>query len=121
VRKTRVLLVGSAALSSVIRHLFRARPEFEVVGCVPGLKSLAQQAAKLLPELIVASVKPVGASVCAVVVAIKQTSPLSKLILICPFGDLLQEGRRCGADACLDHDRLVQRLLPTASALSARH
>jgi hypothetical protein len=120
VRKVRILFVGSPALSNVIRHLFHDRPEFEVVGCLPGLKNLARRAGPLLPELIVANVKPVETGVRPVVVAIKQFSPLSKLILICPLTDLIGNARRCGADACLDQETLVRRLIPTASALSAR-
>jgi hypothetical protein len=119
VRKIRVLFVGPPALSNVIRHLFHDRPEFEVVGSLPGLRNLAQRAGRLLPELIVANVKPVGTGVCPVVIAIKQSSPLSKLILICPITDFTGGARRCGADACLDQEKLVRRLVPTATALSA--
>jgi hypothetical protein len=119
VRRIRVLFVGPPALSNVIRHLFQDRPEFEVVGSLPGLRNLAQRAGRLLPELIVASVKPVGTGVCPVVVAIKQSSPLSKLILICPITGFIGGARRCGADAYLDQEKLVRRLVPTATALSA--
>jgi len=118
--KTRILLVSSPALSLVIRHLFDGRPEFEVVGSLPGLRGLAEQADRLLPELIVANVKPVRTGVCPAVVAIKQSSPYSKLILICSIVDLISGARKCGADACLDQEQLVRRLVPTASALSAR-
>jgi hypothetical protein len=80
---------------------------------------LAQQAERLLPKLIVAGVKPVSSGVGATVRAIKGASPLSKLILICPVGDFVSGSRRFGADACLDPDKLIARLLPTAAALSA--
>ena len=119
VRKIRILLVSSPALSQVIQHLFDDQPDFEVVGSVRDVKSLAAQADRLLPELIVATVKPVRTGVCPVVIAIKQSSPFSKLILICPVGALIGAARRCGADACLDQEKLVRRLVPTASAVSA--
>jgi hypothetical protein len=119
-RKIRILLVGSSAISQVIQHLFHNQADFEVVGSVRGLKSLAQHADRLLPELIVANVKPVRTGVCPAVIAIKQSSPYSKLILICPVGALIGAARKCGADACLDQEMLVRRLVPTASALSAR-
>jgi hypothetical protein len=118
VHKTRILLVSPPALSHFIQHLFQDRPEFEVVGTLSGLRSLARQADRLRPELIVANVKPVGTGVCPVVVAIKQSSPLSKLILICPISNLTSGARRCGADACIDPEKLVRGLVPAASALS---
>ena len=120
VRKIRILLVSSPALSQVIQHLFDGQPDFEVVGSVRDVKGLAAQADRLLPELIVANVKPIGTGVCPAVIAIKQSSPFSKLILICPVEVLSGAARKCGADACLDQEKLVRRLVPTASAVSAR-
>jgi hypothetical protein len=120
VRKVSILVVSPPALSQIIEYLFRDRPEFEVVGRLSGLRSMGQQAGRLCPELIVANVKPVRTAVCQVVTAIKRSSPLSKLILICPARDLMPGARRCGADACLDHEELVRRLLRTAGALSER-
>jgi len=120
VRTVRILVVGPPALSQVIQHLFHGRPEFEVVGSVSGLRTLRPQAGLLLPELIVANVKPVGIGVCRVVAFIKRLSPLSKLILICPVRDFIGGARKCGADACLEQEKLVACLLPTARALSER-
>lgn len=118
--KVRILVVSPRGLCQVIEHLFQGRPEFEVVGSLIGLRSLAQQAGRLLPELIVAHVKPVQTGLCDAVASIKRSSPLSKLILICSVGDLMAGARRCGADACLEQEKLVLRLLPTARALSRR-
>jgi len=120
VRKTRILLVSTPALYHFIRHLFHDQPEFEVVGSLRGLRSLARQAGRLRPELIVASVNPVGTGVCPAVGAIKRSSPGSKLILICPISTLVSDARRCGADAYLDPEKLVRGLVPAASALSTR-
>jgi hypothetical protein len=118
VRKVRILVVSPPALSLLIEYLFRDRPEFEVVGSLSGLRSMGQQAGQLCPELIVANVKPVKTGVCQFVAAIKRSSPFSKLILICPARDFMAGARRCGADACLEQEDLVRRLLGTASALS---
>ena len=118
-RKIRILLVGSPALSDVIRHLFHEQPRFEVVGSLRNLKHFAELAGRLLPELIVVNVKPVGTGVCPLLVAIKQSSPSSKIILICAVSSLISGARKCGADACLDQEQLVRRLVPTASAVSA--
>ena len=118
--KVRILIVSPPALSQVIEYLFRERPEFEVVGSLNGLGRIGRQAERLSPELIVASVKPVGNAVCQVVAFIKRSSPSSKLILICPARDFMAGARRCGADACLEQEDLVRRLLGTARALSER-
>jgi DNA-binding NarL/FixJ family response regulator len=118
-RKVRILVVSPPALSRVIKHLVSGRPEFEIVGSIGSLKSLPQEAGRLLPELIVANVKPVGMGICPAVIAIRNSSPLAKLIVICPITDLVKDALRCGADACLEQEKLVFRLLPTASALSA--
>jgi hypothetical protein len=120
IRKTRILVFSPPALSQVIRHLFRGRPEFEIVGSVGSRKRLAEESGRLFPELIVANWKPVRTAVCAAVLAIKCSSPSSKLILISPLTDMMASARRCGADACLEEERLVFHLLRTVSALSAR-
>jgi hypothetical protein len=117
--KVSVLVVGSPALSRIVKHLFASGPDFEVVGSSRGLKSLVPQAERLLPKLIVAGVRPVSTGVGAIVRAIKGASPLSKLILICPVSDFVSSARRFGADACLDPEKLIAQLLPTAAALSA--
>ncbi len=117
-RKVRILVVSPPALSQLIEYLFRDRPEFEVVGSLSGLRSMGQQAERLCPELIVANLKPVRTGVCQAVTAIKRSSPLSKVILICPARDFMADARRCGADACLEQEKVVRRLLETAWALS---
>lgn len=119
-RKVSILVVSPPALSQIIEYLFRDRPEFEVVGRLSGLRSVGQQVGRLRPELIVANVKPVTTAVCQVVASIKRSSPLSKLILVCPARDFMTSARRCGADACLEHEELVRRLFKTAWVLSAR-
>jgi hypothetical protein len=84
------------------------------------LGSLERQAGRLLPELIVANVKPVSIGIPRAVASIKQSSPLSKLILICPVEDLARVARKCGADACLKDEKLGSHLLRTVRALSDR-
>jgi hypothetical protein len=107
-------------LSQVIRHLLHGRPDFEIVGCIGSTKRLAGESSRLSPNVIVANWKPVRTGACAAVVAIKNSSPASKLLLISPLTDLMASARRCGADACLEQERLVNNLLPAVSALSAR-
>jgi len=119
-RKITVLLVGSPALSRIMEHLLGGRSEFEVVGTVSNLGNLRPHAERLLPELIVANLKPLSARICRVVASIKQASPLSKLILICPIEGLAPAARKCGADACLQDEELTGQLLRTARTLAER-
>ena len=116
--KMKILIVGSPSLAHVIRDLFRDQPEFDVAGTAPGLRSGAREAKRLRPELIVANVRPVAARACDVATSIKRSSPLSSLILVGPIRDLMDGAIGCGADACLEQEKLVLRLVPTALALS---
>lgn len=117
--KVSVLVVGSSALARIVKHLLAADADFEVVGSSRGLKSLAPQVGRLLPTLIVAGVKPVSIGVGAIVRTIKEASPQSKSILLCSVGDFVSSARPFGADACLDPEKLIAQLLPTALTLSA--
>ncbi len=114
----KILIVSSPALAHVIRHLFRDQPGFDVVGTAAGLRSAAREAERLRPELIVADVRPIGARACKVAASIKRSSPLARLILVGPIRDLMDGAKGCGADACLEQEKLVLRLVPTALALS---
>jgi hypothetical protein len=117
-RKIRILVSGSAALFHAIRHVFNGRDEFEIVGQSSSVRGLARRSEEYAPELIVADLKAVRTGICSAVLAIKHSSPLAKLILICPLTDLNRTGRRCGADACLAPEDLFTRLPRTASALT---
>jgi chemotaxis response regulator CheB len=120
-RKIRILVHSSPALFHAIRHVFQGRDEFEIIGQSGSVRRLAEKSEQLLPELIVANLKPVRTGICSAVLAIKHSSPNAKLILICPITDLNETGRRCGADACLTPENLLVRLPRTASALSRGH
>jgi hypothetical protein len=116
-RKIKVLVVSPPALAQLIKHLFHERPEFEVLGSLETLKHLARYSGRR-PDLIVASVKPMTIGVCPAVVSIKKSSPVSKVVLICPIRDFIRGALKCGADACLEQENLVFHLLATARSLS---
>ena len=118
--RVKVLIIGSPGLAQIIGHLFQNRPEFEVVGTTTGLRSLAQKVERLLPELIVANLAPVRADVCKTVASVKRSSPSSRLVVVCPIRDLLDGARKCGADAGINPEHLVSRLVPTLLAMSAQ-
>jgi len=119
-RKVRILIISPVALFQVIEQVLGGRPQFAIVGRLASFRSLTRTARKLLPDLIVASVKPVGTAVCHAVITIKHSSPLSKLILLCPVRDLARRALVCGADACLEQEKLLLRLFPIARALAER-
>jgi hypothetical protein len=119
-RKFTILVGSSPSLARVIEHLFRGRAEFEIIGTLNTLGSLGQQAGRLLPDLIVANVKPVSIGIRRAVTSIKQSSPLSKLIVICPLEDLSRVAHESGADAYLKDEELTSHLLPMARTLSHR-
>ena len=119
-RKIRILVYSSAALFQAIRHVFQGRNEFEIIGQSGSVRDLAEKSEQLLPELIVANLKPVRTGICSAVLAIKHSSPLSKLILICPVEDLAPMARKCGADACLQDEKLNRHLVRTACTLADR-
>lgn len=117
-RKIRILVYSSTALFHAIRHVFEGQDEFEIIGQSGSVRGLAEKSEELLPELIVANLKPVRTGICAAVLTIKHSSPLAKLILICPLTGLNHASRLCGADACLAPEDLFLRLPRTVSALS---
>lgn len=109
--------MSSPALAQLVEHLFRGRSEFEVVGSIGGVKGLAEWSERLAPQLIVASVKPLKTSIRATAVAIKRSSPWSKVILISPISELIDGDHNYCVDACLEEEKLVPQLVPTAWAL----
>jgi hypothetical protein len=119
-RTITILVIGSPSLSRAIGHLLRGRPEFEIVGTASGLTHLGRKASRLLPELIVANVKPVSTKISRAVASIKRWSPSSKLILVCPIEDLARFARMCGADGFLKDEKLGLHLLRTARVLAER-
>ena len=117
-RKTTILVVGSPSLARIIGYLFGGRPEFEVVTAIHGLGRQLRLKPRHLPELVVAHVKPVSIGICRLVASIREFSPLSRVILVCPVEHLSRTARECGADACLGNEKLAGHLLKTARQLS---
>lgn len=117
--KVKILVVGPAALSRLIQRLFEGHEGFEVVRRIGGLRRVGPQSGGLEARIIVANVKPVGTNIRGAVRALKESSPLAKVILVCSFTDLADAARDSGADAFLTPDELVRRLLPEVVKLSA--
>jgi hypothetical protein len=117
--KVTMLVAGTPpALFQVIEYLFCGWPELEIVESPRGAKGVRWQGGRPLPELIVVNVDPLRTRVCHTLRSLKRSSPRSKLILICPVRGFADSARRCGADACLEEEALVGRLLRTAQRLA---
>lgn len=115
-----ILIVSSPPLARVIEHLFLGRTEFEVTGNLLDLGQLERADGVIYPDLILVDVKPVNNGISGVVASVKEYSPQSKLILICPMADLSGVARQCGADAFLEAEKLAAHLVPLVRTLSDR-
>jgi len=120
VRRIKILIISSAPFGRVIEYLFLGQSEFEVVGTVNGLELLEQQDQRIIPDLILLNVKPVGTGIREMVASIKRYSPMSKVILTCPIENLSCLARECGAEAYLRDEELAGNLVRMARTLSAQ-
>ena len=118
--KTTILIIGSPSFSRLVGHLFRGRPEFEVVSSSSRQDGLERRGGRLLPNLIVANVKPVSNGIRRAIASIKRDRPSAKVILTCPVKDLALLARGHGADACIKDEDLAGHLLRIARAFSDR-
>ena len=120
-RRVKVLIAVSPTLLRALSHLFSKRPEFEIVVASLGNgESLALEAGRLLPELIVVNVRLFGKKVFDTLAEVERCSPTSKLLLISPVEGFARDARTTGVDACLEESALVRRLVPTMQKLSNR-
>jgi len=109
-----LVVVRTRPLMRVIDYLFCNEAELRIVARSNNGDRLVQYAACLRPELIVAHERLLGKTASVAVAEIKRSSPASKLILICSSRCSSQKSPyelcRCGADACLREEALVQQL-----------
>jgi len=114
--KTRVLLaVRSLALQRVIEHLLKSRPELEILIGTCEANMLAQELRRWLPHVVVASSRICGLAARDTAALVRNSGPGVKLIVICSVDGFDRDVRKCGADACLAEEVIVQRLMPTVS------
>jgi len=118
-RETRVLVVvKTRPLMRVIEYLLCNQPNLRVVARSDNGGRLAEYAACLKPELIVAHHRVFDAQTAKVVAEVKRSSPASKVILICSFQRPPRQLRKSGADACLLEEALVQQLISVVRKLA---
>lgn len=112
-----LVAVEPAPLLRVIEHLFQRQSEYRIVARRRGGSALARQASHLRPELIIANMRLLGPGAAKIIPEVKHASPRSKLIVTGFPQGFGTHARKLGADAYLDEEHLVRRLVPTAQKL----
>lgn len=120
-RKLKVLVaVEPVSLSRVIAHLIRDDSTLQIVSSLHKASELPRQARRLRPDLIIANARLLGEKASDSIPRVKRASPKSKLLLTDFHDGLERVARQCGADAYLEEESLVARLVPTVRRLAVR-
>lgn len=112
-----LVAVEPLPLLRVIEHLLCCRPEFQIVARPSGGSALARQASHLRPDLIIANMRFLGQGAGTIIPEVKLASPGSKLIVTGFPQGFGPHAHQWGADAYLEEEDLVRRLVPTAQRL----
>lgn len=116
-RVTILVAVEPAPLLRVIEHLFRPQLEFRIVARLSNGSAVAGQVSHLRPHLVIANMRLLGQAAGTIIRQVKLASPGSKLIVTGFPRGLGREAQEWGADAYLEEEDLVRRLVPTAHSL----
>jgi len=114
-----LVALASPALLRVVEHLLRERSDIRIVGHSTSARALRGDAARLAPDLIVASTRLLGRELERRAAELKHASPVSKVLVITSDEWRGREDRRGAADASLDQEDLVRSLLPIVHTLVA--
>jgi DNA-binding NarL/FixJ family response regulator len=115
----RVLIaVQPPSFQRIIEYVLHGHPGLRLVGGAPERNSPVDKAARLAPDVIIASTRLHGREPGDIVAALKRSSPASTLILLTHELDL--PGPHKGADAWLPEDSVVRQLLPVIRKLADR-
>jgi DNA-binding NarL/FixJ family response regulator len=107
----RVLIaVRPPSFERLLEHVLHGHPGLRVVGGSGRRASPTHLAARLAPDVIIASTRLHGKEPGDVLADLKRSSPASTLILL--TDDLASPAPHGAADACLPEDAVVRRLLP---------
>jgi DNA-binding NarL/FixJ family response regulator len=113
-----LIAVQPLAFERLIQHLLHGHPGLRVVGGSSKTASAADQAARLAPDVIIASTRLQGKEPGDALADLKRSSPASTLILL--IDGLSHSGPHAGADAWLPEDDVVRRLLPVIRKVVGR-
>lgn len=116
-RVTILVAVEPAPLLRVIEHLFCRQLGFNIVARLSSGSAVAGQVARLRPDLVIANMRLLGQAADTIIREVKIASPSSKVIVTgFPHG-FEQDARGWGADAYLEEEELVRRLVSTVHRL----
>jgi DNA-binding NarL/FixJ family response regulator len=113
-----LVAVKSEGLTRVIFHLLANLQGVDVFCSVADPDRIVHYAERVLPHLIIANSCCVNSS--ETISAIKTASPGVKLILTLWADASRHIDRKCGEDARISEDSLVEELVPTVLRLSSR-
>jgi hypothetical protein len=111
-----VVVVGHVPLRRVVEELLERRPGLRIVGRFSETRELARELGRLLPDIVVVSLRTLGRERTSVPNAIRQASPDSRLILIHPVPVFPCEAR--GNRVHLPEEGLVRLLGAAVERLS---
>lgn len=112
-----LVAVEPASLLRIVEHVLQRRPEFQIVAKTNRGSALVQQARRLQPKLIIANLRMLGEEAGRIIPEVKLASPRSMLIVTGFPQGLGRHAHKCGADAYLEEEQLVRRLVPTAQKM----
>lgn len=113
-----LIAVQPPSFERLIEHLLHGQPGLRVVGNLSKGNSATDKAARLKPDVIIASTRLLGKEHGDVLADLKRSSPASTLILLTHGLDESVPGP--GADAWLPEDAIVRRLLPVIRKVVGR-
>jgi DNA-binding NarL/FixJ family response regulator len=115
---TLTVLVGAKPprLLHAIEELLGQRPDFRIVGSAEGTADLAPRVRKLAPDVVVASLRALGRDHERIAQQIRQSRRATRLVLIHSVS--VRPGDLRGADAHVDEQVLLKRLLPTIDRIA---
>jgi DNA-binding NarL/FixJ family response regulator len=120
-RKVGILIaVQPPPLLRIVEHLLRDCTQFRVVARTSQSSTLKRQAKRLQPALIITNLRLLGPGAGRIIPEIRLASPGSQLLVTGFTQGLESHARDCGADAYLEEDQLVQRLVSAARKLLSK-
>lgn len=114
---TILVAVEPAPLLRVIEHLFSRQSKFRIVARLSNASAVAGQVSHLQPDLVIANMRLLGQAAGTIIRDIKIASPDSKLIVTGFPQGFGRDAHDWGADAYLEEEDLVRRLVPTVHGL----
>jgi len=116
-RVTILVAVEPAPLLRVIEHLFWRQLKFRIVARLSNGSAVPGQVSHLRPDFVIVNMRLLGQAAGTILRDVKIASPSSKLIVTGFPPGFGRDAHGWGADAYLEEEELVRRLVPTVQSL----